>query len=163
MNSTYYVAVPGSDFPTAETEASSTKHARTAYLDYLSRNNYIGWGDRQAWRQKIVTKRMQPGEIRTQVLLDYDGKSIVEPETEIEAPGRGELVDPDRLEVVSEEQVEFDPETIGSLITSRGEYREDLPPRRPQQMQQGSTSVLPARGPSGDSPIAKLSKQSRGM
>lgn len=154
MNQTYYVAVPGSDFPTAEVEASSTKHARTAYLDYLSRNNYIGWRDRQTWRQKTVTKRMQPGEMRTQVQLDYDGKSIAEPEIEVEAPGRGELVDPSRLEVVSEEQIEFDPETTGPLITSKGEYREDLPPRQPQRLNPSDLS---------QSPIAKLSKKSRGM
>ena len=85
MNPSYYVQVPGTDFPTAEVEASSSKHARTAYLDYLSRNEYIGWRDRQAWRKRIVTKRMQPGEIKTQVLLDYDGIPAVTQEYE-EAP-----------------------------------------------------------------------------
>lgn len=156
MNQTYYVEAPGSDFPTAEVEASSTKHARTAYLDYLSRNNLIGWRDRQAWRQKIVTKRMQPGEMRTQVLLDYDGKDVPETEVEVPTEQRRELVDPSELEVASEEEVEFSPETMGSLITSRGEYREGVTP-------QSSPSVLPAKNPFGDSPIARLSKKSKGM
>jgi len=95
MNPSYYVQVPGTDFPTAEVEASSSKHARTAYLDYLSRNGQISWKDRQAWRPKIIAKRMQPGEIKTQVFLDYSARTI--PEAEVSAP-------PTEQELVEEEQ-----------------------------------------------------------
>lgn len=101
MNPSYFVQVPGTDFPTAEVEASSSKHARTAYLDYLSRNEYIGWRDRQAWRRKTITKRMQPGEFKTQILLDYDGIPAVTttelvdvpPETAGPAMDMGEVVE----------------------------------------------------------------------
>jgi hypothetical protein len=95
MSASYYVQVPGTNFPTAEVEAASTKHARTAYLDYLSRNNLIDWNERQAWRSKTLAKRMQPGEFKTQVVLDYDAGTI--PEVEVSSP-------PTEREIAEEEE-----------------------------------------------------------
>lgn len=68
---TYLVYIPHGDMPLAEVEADSTKHARTAYLDYLSRTGVLPFNQRQAARRLAMTKRMEPGEIRTQVQLDY--------------------------------------------------------------------------------------------
>ena len=80
----YYVHIPNSEAPTAEVEASSTKHARTAYLDYLSRNSLIGWKDRQAVRTRVIASSMEPGAIQTQVQIEY---GVAEPPIkEIEAP-----------------------------------------------------------------------------
>lgn len=82
---TYYTHIPDSKAPTAEIAASSTKHARTTYLDYLSRNGLIGWKDRQTIRPLIKVSRMQPGEFQTQIKLDYDQRSEP-PVQEVEAP-----------------------------------------------------------------------------
>lgn len=91
---TYYVHIPDTEAPTAEVEASSTKHARTAYLDYLSRNSIIAWQERQSTRSLIKVSQMQPGEIRTQVQLDYDMRP--EPEAVIEeVPEYNEEIDQD--------------------------------------------------------------------
>ena len=68
---TYYASIPNFDV-TAEIEASDTKHARTSFLDYLSRNGYIDWGQRKVTRKAIILKRVQPGEIPTSIQLDYD-------------------------------------------------------------------------------------------
>lgn len=132
MNTTYYVQVPGTEFPTAEVEASSAKHARTAYLDYLSRNNLIGWGDRQSWRPKILAKRMQSGEIKTQVYLDYSAKTI--PEAEVSAP-------PTEQELVEEEEYyETEPAPVQPPVPPT---RPPAPPTAPPQQQQtNKLSVL---------------------
>jgi len=68
---TYLTFIPGFKI-NAEINAPSTKQARTSYLDYLQRNNYIGWDQRQAYRKKVKTDRMEPGEIATTIQLDYD-------------------------------------------------------------------------------------------
>ena len=136
MNPTYYVHIPGSDFPTAEVEASSTKHARTAYLDYLSRNDYVGWRERQDWRHKTLAKRMQPGEFKTQVYLDYDG---------IPAVTTTELVD-------------TPPETASPAldVEEYGGIRRDIIQEEEEEAAQTAIN------PMGDSPIARLSRRSRG-
>ena len=72
----YYVHIPNSEAPTAEVEASSTKHARTAYLDFLSRGGQIDWRDRQTTRKLIKVNRMDPGGIQTQVKLEYGVKEV---------------------------------------------------------------------------------------
>ena len=68
---TYLTFIPGFEI-NAEVDAPSTKQARTSYLDYLQRNNYIGWDQRQAYRKKVKTDRMEPGERATTIQLDYD-------------------------------------------------------------------------------------------
>ena len=134
MNVTYYVSMPGSNFPTAEVLASSTKHARTAYLDYLSRNNLIGWKDRQAWRTKIVTKRMQPGEIQTQVFLDYSASTV--PETVVQAPPQTEMP-------VEEEEVVEEPITQPLQSEVQSNNLSVLPQRK--QSAQGQVPSIPTQ------------------
>jgi len=133
MNPSYFVQVPGSEFPTAEVEASSAKHARTAYLDYLSRNNLIGWEDRQGWRSKILAKRMQPGEIKTQVYLDYSAKTI--PETEVSLP-------PTEQDLAEEEEYyEAEPAPV-RVPPPKQPLAPPAAPTQPQQQQGNKLSVL---------------------
>lgn len=70
---TYYVWTPDSDVR-AEVEAPDTRHARTTYLDYLHRGGIIDYTDRQRVRERVMTKRIQPGAMagETDVVLDYD-------------------------------------------------------------------------------------------
>ena len=152
---TYYIYIPNSRMPTAEVEATSTRHARTAYLDYLSRNNLIGWGDRQAVRGHIKVNRMQPGEMQTQVKLEY---GVGEPPVqEVEAPPTTEPV-----------YVEAKPPPKGyATVVSIGQQQSrqlgDL--RRPvPQVQSGEPSgVSPQSSLFVGSPIARVSKKSRGL
>jgi len=71
---TYYVWSP--DFPQvrAEVEAPDTRYARTTYLDYLHRGDMISYSQRQSLRDRIMTKRIRPGEMagETDIVLDYD-------------------------------------------------------------------------------------------
>jgi len=135
METSYYVAIPGTNFPTAEVSASSSKHARTAYLDYLSRNNLVSWKDRQAIRPKIVTKRMQPGEIQTQIFLDYSAKTI--PETEVQVPPQATT--PVEEEIVEEEQ----PAQAQPVQLPQGNKLSVLPSSK--QQQQGQTASIPTQ------------------
>ena len=68
---TYYSIIPDSGAPAAEIEAPDSKHARTSYLDYLSRANIIQYNQRGIARKKVITRRMQPGEFQTAIHLDY--------------------------------------------------------------------------------------------
>lgn len=68
---TYYLFVPNSQLPTAEVEADTKDHARTAFLDYLSHNNIIPYSDRGSMRRKIKGVRSSPGEIEASVSLNY--------------------------------------------------------------------------------------------
>lgn len=75
---TYFVVIPSSSFPTAEIYAPDTKHARTTYLDFLSRNNYIQWSDRGEVRKRILTKRAKPGQFLPDTSLSYgkEGRTV---------------------------------------------------------------------------------------
>lgn len=67
---TYVVKHPSIDI-LAEVTAPDSRHARTTFLDYLSRRGLIGWNQRQAVRSGIMTKRVNPGEVQTNVQLKY--------------------------------------------------------------------------------------------
>jgi len=155
---TYYVSIPNSEAPTAEVEASSTKHARTSYLDYLSRNGRIGWKDRQNTRPLIKVSRMQPGEIQTQVRIDYSQGDM--PTREIEAP----TTDIDAGEF-SETPSEFSPEELSELKSREavGYYNRPAPLTgvRGNSLQSGGTK--PRSSPIGSSPIEQLSRRSKGV
>lgn len=143
---TYYANIPDTEAPTAEITASSTKHARTVYLDYLSRNNLISWRDRQATRGLVKVSQMQPGEIRTQVQLDYD----MSPGTET---------------MIEEAPVQQRPATFREGATDEEiledvkmwDEAEKLAEKYPEQQVQTSYDPL------GSSPIAKLSRKTKGM
>jgi hypothetical protein len=87
---TYFVHIPDTQAPTAEVEASNTKHARTAYLDYLSRNGLIEWSQRQAVRPYIKVNSMSPGDVQTAVKLEYSHKGA------LLSSGTGEDLEEDR-------------------------------------------------------------------
>jgi len=67
---TYYLFSPNLNV-TAEVDAPTTRSARTAFLDYLTRTGKLPFSQRRVFRKKLITKRMQPGEIRTTVQLVY--------------------------------------------------------------------------------------------
>lgn len=69
----YFVLAP-QRFPNVIAEvrdAGNSKHARTAFLDYLSRNNLINWSERQNLRKEIMVKRGNPGDMASTVVLEY--------------------------------------------------------------------------------------------
>jgi len=91
---TYLTMAPNVEI-TAEVDAPDSRHARTAYLDYLTRNGYVPYTVRQALRRVVTTKRVQPGEAMTTVRLSY-GASPASPR---------EVVAPTYLPPPEEEQV----------------------------------------------------------
>ena len=86
---TYYGQIPGASV-TAEIEAPDTRHGRTVFLDYLSRQGFIPHGKRQFTRKQIIMQRMEPGQIPTSIQLDYD--QVPEPK---QLPIRSEYHDGD--------------------------------------------------------------------
>jgi hypothetical protein len=146
----YYVFMPKYIDITAEVDAPDSRHARTAYLDYLSRSGMIQWGERQAARRQIITKRMQPGEIQTDVKLEYGVREPAKVE-ELKAPvtypaGVGS-------EFSGGEPIEITQSDTG--YTPRGPVVQ--PQEQPQEQPQ------PVRGIFGGSPIIDLSRKSGGL
>ena len=97
---TYYVTAPGSSV-TAEVNAPDSRHARTTFLDYLSRSRMIPWGARQQIRKQLMTKRMESGSIPTTVQLSYNTEESA-PQVITEAPPvqpQQELVQPQTVAV----------------------------------------------------------------
>jgi len=148
---TYYTHIPNSEAPTAEIEASSTKHARTAYLDYLSRNHIITWQQRQQTRRLVKVNRMQPGEIQTQVKLEYGVKEV--PVQEIEAPTD---------EPATEEEGRYEEYLTGAAEGLTTEERRRFATREGDFVPTPEQPTRPRLDPLADMPIAKLSKRSMG-
>ena len=132
--STYYVTAPGASI-TAEVDAPDSRHARTTFLDYLSRSRMIPWGARQTVRKQLMTKKIQPGSIATSVQLSYNTKEPT-PEVVTAEP------EPQQIEQPATQQEIVQPQTVAV-------GNETVNPMR--------RSVL------GNSPIANLSRKSRGM
>lgn len=143
---TYYVFIPATELPTAEVTASSTKHARTAYLDYLTRSGQFPYSQRGAMRDAIIAKSSDPGEYPTDLKLEY---GITEPVgSEVEEVPIPNTVEQLRSEgyYPGDEPLTPEEEAIGE------EYK-----RFEEERGGGSTN------PFGNSPIMNLSKQSGGM
>jgi len=141
---TYYVFKPNFEI-TAEVSAPDSRHARTAFLDYLSRSGQILYSQRQETRRELITKKMQPGEIQTSVQLEYGIKES--PVQEIEIPK-----EPTREEVLQRLD-ETDLSESTKALPEEDFMRE--PPQQQAQPQQSS--------PFGNSPIMDLSRKSGGM
>jgi len=76
MPKVYFVSAP-EKFPEIIAEihnAGDIKHAKTAFLDFLSRTKKINWGDRTSVKQKILVKRGDIGDISSTITLDYRQK-----------------------------------------------------------------------------------------
>ena len=54
---TYYVTLPNSGV-TAEVTADTTRQARTAYLDYMTRSNQVPWKGRQDLREQLLIDKI---------------------------------------------------------------------------------------------------------
>ena len=68
---TYHAFVPGG-LSAEIRDAPSTKRARTAFLDYMSRNKHIKWSERSEVRRHIKVNKSFPGETEADVVLEYD-------------------------------------------------------------------------------------------
>jgi hypothetical protein len=72
MAATYYVTHPNFEL-SALVSAPSTDKARTAFLDWLERNEYIQRADRQYWRRDMIAHRAEdPVNISADTVLHYD-------------------------------------------------------------------------------------------
>lgn len=127
---TYFVMYPAANIVAEVQNARNTKHARTTLLDYLSRKGKIPWTSRQDVRKSLKVVRGEPGEMESNLLLDYHVGEQLE-STPIPPGGLGQAQA--ESPTVSMEQVHPHPEVGGSPLT-----------------------VLPSRG----SPIAQVSRQS---
>jgi len=77
---TYYANIPGHEELSAEVDSPDKRHARTVYLDHLSRNRLIPYSQRGTYRKLVKLDKMQPGEVATSIKLRYgDGVSIPAP------------------------------------------------------------------------------------
>lgn len=77
---TYYVTLPNVGV-TAEVTAGTTRQARTAYLDYLTRSKTVPWKGRQDLRDQILIDKITPGQIPTDVELAYGQTAPISEET----------------------------------------------------------------------------------
>lgn len=138
MENAYYVTHPRID-KTGVVYAPATEKARTTFLDWLERNGFIRRAHRHLFRQDMVAERIEDPNVPADVVLHYGyeeappqeyrlgGPEVHDIPVRFAEPEVEDLVDPSRLKVVSEEEVEFDPETMGSLTTSLKEYKEEVP------------------------------------
>jgi hypothetical protein len=98
----YYVFIPGYRITAEVRDAPTTKHARTAFLDFLVRQRRIPYIQRARARRRMKTLRVKRGEIPSSVVLDYD---MPEPYTEMpisEAPYTEDIESPESVQVDGE-------------------------------------------------------------
>jgi len=121
-NVSYFVMHPSLGV-TAEVSAPTTEKARTTFLDWLERNNYISRSHRQAYRKNMVAERMEDaGAVRTDVSLHYgyrDSPIILGEQTRMPIPG-GEVMETSKEEAPSLEGQQFEfpreePRSLGAL------------------------------------------------
>ena len=151
----YFTFIPNGDMPTAEIEAESTKHARTAYLDYIARTGLIGWNDRKAARRLTITKKMEPGEIQTQLHLDYSIQPQ-QPEMQVEIPQQYTDQTP-----VEQYQTPIPVERIQPQQQIVIRPQPQIQPVQVQTIQSAQQTMQ--RNPFAGSPISDLSRRSRGL
>jgi len=87
-DNSYYVTLPNSGV-TAEVTASSTRQARTVYLDYLTRSGVVPWRGRTDLRDQIIIDRIDPGQIPTDIQLSYGQSAPQEEEYELNGEYNG--------------------------------------------------------------------------
>lgn len=143
---TYYVFIPASDMPTAEVTATNTKHARTAYLDYLTRSGRFPYSQRSSIREAIATKRVDPGEYPTDLKLEYGVQEPLESGVEeVFTPQRG-----------------YTPEQTEYLMKTTGITPHEMTPEEYEEEAYNQPEQQPAN-PFSNSPIMNLSKKTGGM
>lgn len=107
ITDTYLVGAPGLDITAEVSDAPSTRHARTAFLDYLTRSHRIPYTQRKTVRSVVWTKRVQPGQVATNVQLSYGGGNQPVPEQldfEGPAPVEQPNAEPEQVDERYEEQ-----------------------------------------------------------
>ena len=82
----YFITHPEFDID-ARVVAPNSKRAKTAYLDFLSRNGYIEWWNRGYHRRRLVVKRAT-GQEDVDVVLHYLGSAEGIPEKAVPSAPR---------------------------------------------------------------------------
>jgi AICAR transformylase/IMP cyclohydrolase PurH len=141
---TYYVTAPGSKI-SAEIDAPDSRHARTTFLDYLSRSHLIPWNARQEVRKKLMTKRVEAGSVQTSVQLSYNAQ-----ETKPEVISAGPQPQSTQRQLVQPQTVRY-----GVNTQQPAEETQEQPVQEPQPTR-AYPSIL------GNSPIANLSRRTGG-
>jgi hypothetical protein len=149
---TYYVNIPGHDELSAEVDAPDKRHARTVYLDHLSRNRLIPYSQRGTYRKLVKLDKMQPGEVATSIKLRYgDGASIPAPVPE---------------QVVEELPQQVSQQEVQSEVVSPYPPQSNYTPEVKVESQPLSTIFGPrevrTKPTTANSPIMNLSKSSGG-
>jgi len=154
----YFIYIPNTEFPTAEVLAPDTRHARTTYLDYLSRSGLIEWGQRQEVRRFLVVDRMQPGEHITAITLNYNPQRILDEEDE-EPLGLESVSEEELLEEQAGEIQQSGPRNpLAGMRLPSPEMRPSMPSPTSQGMQQSSPQGIQQPRPLGapQSPLANM-------
>jgi len=128
----YRAEMPGNK--TARVEgAPTTKHARTAYLDYLSRNKHISWKDRGEARRMIDITQWQDW-MEPDVVLDYD---MVTKDEELGIPEgiameyEGDMFEDEEVAPVDTAREFYPPPTRGEKTITMGRPAPRVPAEHP--------------------------------
>ncbi len=146
----YYVFKPGLDITAEVGNAYTSKHARTAFLDYLFRNGKITWGERQNLRRELKTARVDPGQYDVTVKLAYGNPEPIQ-ETEMVAGPSG-----------------LEERGLPEEFYPRGLATQSAPPQEvpseevPGEIQQTEVPQSVPQAPGWSSPIMDLSRKSTG-
>jgi hypothetical protein len=136
----YYGYIPGFEDVKAEIEAPSTKKAKTVLLRYLASRGLISHAQKEQIRDKILVKRMYPGQFPTTVKLTYSG--------EVE---EGRLVSPGSTS--QEMSTDYPP------VSEESRETETEPLPAPGNQARFQPRPQPQRNIFGDSKVAELSKR----
>ena len=100
---TYYTFIPNFDVTAEVVDAPDSRHARTAFLDFLTRNRYINYSNRGITRQQIKTARVETGSTQPYVAIQYQTGNVeyVKP-SEAEQGDVGSLTPPIEQEQIVE-------------------------------------------------------------
>ena len=140
---TYYVTAPGSKI-SAEVDAPDSRHARTTFLDYLSRSHLIPWNARQTIRRQLMTKRIEAGSVPSSVQLNYNA---VESKPEVIAAPQPQST---QRQLVQPQTVMYRTRVQESPVEAQEQPVQEQQPASVRQ------TIL------GNSPIASLSRRTGG-
>ena len=167
----YKAVMPGHKVAKVE-GALTTKHARTAYLDYLSRNKHISWRNRGEARRMIEVSKWQDW-MSPDITLDYDmiinEEQLGIPEGIAVSVGRKDRPMEDEEDIEVSDQYYFPPpSTSGRHPKTSERYQQEefeVPPRAPRERKSLSTGLRdqPAGKLLGRSQIEELSRSESGQ
>ena len=171
--STYYVFIPGKEDMAVEVlDSPDARHARTAFLDYLSRGGKILYSQRGDLRKRLKTIRIQQGESNAPVTLSYAEGTVVEglgePEVSSTTPFRtpeGTEFEPEGMEP-GEEEDDYVPgrERLEDGEEFEEEFEEEFgKPSLPQKKTKMLDATFSTKDVFGAYPIMDLSRKTGAM